>query len=40
MQSEFGEKEGRLRNAIRMKIRNSSLEELNENNLGCWNVAF
>lgn len=34
MQSEFKEKEGRLRNAIRMKIRNSSLEELNENNLG------
>lgn len=34
MQAEFGEKEGRLRNAIRRKIRNSSLEELNENNLG------
>ncbi len=34
MQSEFSEKEGRLRHAIRMKIRISSLEELNENNLG------
>lgn len=34
MQSEFGNKEGRLRHAIRMKIRNSALEELNENNLG------
>lgn len=34
MKSEFDEKEGRLRHAIRMKIRNSSLEDLNENNLG------
>lgn len=34
MQREFDEKEGRLRHAIRMKIRNSALEELNENNLG------
>ncbi|QDT02669.1 hypothetical protein K227x_10470 [Rubripirellula lacrimiformis] len=34
MDSEFSEKEGRLRNAIRMKIRNSSMEELGENNLG------
>ncbi|TWU50809.1 hypothetical protein Poly51_41020 [Rubripirellula tenax] len=34
MKSEFGSKEGRLRNAIRMKIRNSSMEELGENNLG------
>jgi flagellar basal body-associated protein FliL len=34
MQAEFDEKEGRLRHAIRMKIRNSALEELNENNLG------
>ncbi len=34
MKTEFGSKEGRLRNAIRMKIRNSSLEELGENNLG------
>lgn len=34
MQREFDQKEGRLRHAIRMKIRNSALEELNENNLG------
>ena len=34
MQAEFAEKEGRLRHAIRMKIRNSELAELNENNLG------
>ncbi|MGI9474669.1 MAG: dihydrolipoamide acetyltransferase [Rubripirellula sp.] len=34
MQREFDDKEGRLRHAIRMKIRNSALEELNENNLG------
>ncbi|MDA8744557.1 dihydrolipoamide acetyltransferase [Rubripirellula amarantea] len=34
MKLEFTDKEGRLRNAIRRKIRNSSLEELNENNLG------
>jgi len=34
MQSEFATKEGRLRHAIRMKVRNSALEELNENNLG------
>ena len=34
MKSEFAEKEGRLRHAIRMKIRNSALDELNENNLG------
>ncbi len=34
MQEEFSQKEGRLRHAIRMKIRNSALEELNENNLG------
>lgn len=34
MQAEFSEKEGRLRHAIRMKIRNSELAELNENNLG------
>lgn len=34
MTSEFASKEGRLRHAIRMKIRNSALEELNENNLG------
>ncbi|MFK8113035.1 MAG: dihydrolipoamide acetyltransferase [Rubripirellula sp.] len=34
MSSEFESKEGRLRHAIRMKIRNSALEELNENNLG------
>ncbi|MGB7328105.1 MAG: dihydrolipoamide acetyltransferase [Rubripirellula sp.] len=34
MKEEFGAKEGRLRNVIRMKIRNSSMEELGENNLG------
>ncbi|TWU57439.1 dihydrolipoamide acetyltransferase [Rubripirellula reticaptiva] len=34
MKEEFGTKEGRLRNVIRMKIRNSSMEELGENNLG------
>jgi hypothetical protein len=34
MESEFATKEGRLRHAIRMKIRNSELAELNENNLG------
>ena len=31
---EFAEKEGRLRTAIRRKIRNSDLEELSKNNLG------
>ena len=34
MQSEFQDKEGRLRHEIRMKIRNSDLSELEENNLG------
>lgn len=34
MQSEFAAKEGRLRHAIRMKIRNSELSELDENQLG------
>jgi flagellar basal body-associated protein FliL len=34
MTSEFASKEGRLRHAINMKIRNSALEELSENNLG------
>lgn len=34
MKTEFEMKQGRLRNAIRMRIRNSSLEELQENNLG------
>ena len=34
MKEQFAEKEGRLRNAIRRKIRNSSMEELNENNHG------
>ena len=34
MQTEFQEKEGRLRHEIRMKIRNSDLSELEENNLG------
>ena len=34
MSQEFSTKQGRLRNAIRMRIRNSSLEELQENNLG------
>jgi hypothetical protein len=32
--AEFAEKEGRLRTAIRRKIRNSDLEELSKNNLG------
>lgn len=32
--SQFEEKEGRLRTAIRRKIRNSDLEELSKNNLG------
>ena len=31
---EFAEKEGRLRTAIRRKIRNSDLEKLSKNNLG------
>lgn len=34
MKAEFADKVGRLRHAIRMRIRNSSLEELRENNLG------
>jgi flagellar basal body-associated protein FliL len=34
MESEFDHKKGRLRHAIRTKIRNSALEELNENKLG------
>jgi flagellar basal body-associated protein FliL len=34
MKTEFSEKEGRLSHTIRMAIRNSALEELNENNLG------
>ncbi len=34
MEKEFEEKQGRLRNAVRRKIRNSSMEELNENNHG------
>ena len=34
MRSEFAAKEGRLRHAIRMKIRNSELAELKENQLG------
>ena len=34
MKEEFAEKQGRLRNAIRRKIRNSSMEELSENNHG------
>lgn len=34
MKEEFDEKQGRIRNAIRRKIRNSSMEELNENNHG------
>ena len=33
-QNEFDEKQGRLRTAIRRKIRNSDLEELSKNNLG------
>lgn len=34
MDAEFSAKEGRLRHEIRKKIRNSELQELNENNLG------
>ena len=34
MKAEFESKEGRLRHAIRMKIRNSALSELQENQLG------
>jgi len=34
LQTEFEAKEGRLRHAIRMKIRNSELAELQENQLG------
>lgn len=34
MQTEYAAKEGRLRHAIRMKVRNSELAELEENNLG------
>ncbi|MEM8667605.1 MAG: dihydrolipoamide acetyltransferase [Planctomycetota bacterium] len=34
MKTEYEEKEGRLRHEIRMKIRNSDLSELEENNLG------
>ena len=34
LKSEFEAKEGRLRHAIRMKIRNSELSELQENQLG------
>ena len=34
MKNEMTSKEGRIRNAIRLKIRNSSLEELEENNHG------
>jgi flagellar basal body-associated protein FliL len=34
LKSEFESKEGRLRHAIRMKIRNSELAELQENQLG------
>ncbi|MDG2221587.1 MAG: dihydrolipoamide acetyltransferase [Rubripirellula sp.] len=34
MESEFAEKQGRLRHEIRMKVRNSELSELEENNLG------
>ncbi|MEE2938391.1 MAG: dihydrolipoamide acetyltransferase [Planctomycetota bacterium] len=34
MESEFSEKQGRLRHEIRMIIRNSDLSELEENNLG------
>lgn len=34
MKSEMASKEGRIRNAIRLKIRNSTLEELEENNHG------
>ncbi len=34
LKTEFAAKEGRLRHAIRMKIRNSELAELSENQLG------
>jgi flagellar basal body-associated protein FliL len=34
MESEFDHKKGRLRHAIRMRIRISALDELNENKLG------
>lgn len=34
MEAEFAAKEGRLRHAIRMKIRNSEVSELDENQLG------
>ncbi len=34
LQKEFDEKQGRLRHAIRMKIRNSELSELQDNQLG------
>jgi len=34
LKAEFDAKEGRLRHAIRMKIRNSELSELDENQLG------
>lgn len=34
MNEEFADKEGRIRHAIRMKIRNSDLEELQDNQLG------
>ena len=34
MSAEYEEKEGRLRHAVQMKVRNSALEELSENNLG------
>ena len=34
MKNEMASKEGRIRNAIRLKIRNSTMEELEENNHG------
>lgn len=34
MKDEYEKKKGRIRHAIRMRIRNSALEELNENKLG------
>lgn len=34
LKAEFAAKEGRLRHAIRMKVRNSELSELSENQLG------
>ncbi|HBJ34720.1 MAG TPA: dihydrolipoamide acetyltransferase [Planctomycetaceae bacterium] len=34
LKAEFAQKEGRLRHAIRMKIRNSEVSELSENQLG------